>query len=288
MNAFDPDYKTLELRPLTPQTGAEVDGVDLSADLGEQQLAEVRRAFLDRHVLVFRNQQISRDQHKAFGRKFGSLHVHPAKKTLGLGGDPEIFDVKANEKTKFANGALWHADLTCEEVPPLGSMLLMKQLPDVGGDTLFANMHLAFESLSAPIKDMLRKLTAVHDGLQDLQNYGIRPSADIDYPRNEHPVVVRHPETGRELLFVNSAFTSHIKGMSRRESDGLLRLLCDHIASDPRLHCRVRWAKDTLVFWDNRSCQHFAVGDYHPAVRVAERVSIQDTVRPSQRTTRPG
>ncbi len=275
------DKSSVSLRPLTPQTGAEVEGIDLSQNLTTKQLDEVQRAFLDRHVLVFRDQQISRDQHKSFGRHFGALHVHPAKKTLGLGGDPEIFDVKANEKTKFANGAMWHADLTCEEIPPLGSMLLMKQMPDVGGDTLFANMHLAFEVLSEPMKEMLRRLTAVHDGLQDLRNYGIRPSADIDYPRSEHPVVVNHPQTGRELLFVNPAFTSHIKDMSKRESDGLLRLLFDHVAMDPRLHCRVRWAPDTLVFWDNRSCQHFAVGDYHPEVRAAERVSIQDKARPS-------
>ena len=276
------DYQTISLAPLTPHTGAVVEGVNLSTPHDSRQIKELKDAFLHWHVLVFRNQNITRDQHKAFGRVFGELHVHPAKKTLGMGGDPEIFDVKADEKTKFANGALWHADLTCEAIPPLGSALLMKEMPSVGGDTLFANMHAAFEALSDPVQDMLRQLNATHDGLQDLANYGIRPSADIDYPRNTHPVIVRHPDTGRELLFVNSSFTARIEDVSKHESDGLLRMLRDHIAGDPRLHCRVSWEPDTLVLWDNRSCQHFAVWDYYPAKRRAERVSIQDTVRPNR------
>jgi taurine dioxygenase len=275
------DYKTLSLNSITPHLGAEVSGVDLATEFGADQIAEIRRAFAENAVLVFRDQRISRDRHKDFGRLFGALHIHPAKKTMGMKGDLEIFDVKADENTKFANGALWHADVTCEEIPPLGSMLLMKQSPRVGGDTIFANMNLAFETLSGPIRSMLRELTAVHDGLQDLANYGIRPSANIDYPRTEHPVVVRHPDTGKELLFVNSAFTSHIKGMSKRESDSVLKLLYSHIAEDARLHCRVKWADDTLVFWDNRAVQHYAVFDYYPGIRIAERVSIQDTVRPT-------
>ena len=142
-------------------------------------------------------------------------------------------------------------------------------------------MYLAFETLADPVKKMLRALTAVHDGLQDLALYGVRPKSDAQYPRTEHPVVIRHPETGREVLFVNAAFTSRINGLSFRESQGILSLLYRHIAENPRLHCRVQWAQDTLVFWDNRCVQHYAVWDYFPHTRIGERVSIKGNVRPT-------
>ena len=275
------DYQSLSVKPLTPHMGAEVSGLDLSLELDDVQIAEVKRAFLDWQVLIFRDQAISANEHKTFGRHFGELHVHPLKKTMGLAGDPEIYDVRTDADSNHANGTVWHSDVTCETIPPLGSMLLMKELPPVGGDTAFANMYLAFDTLAAPVKGMLRELTAVHDGLQDLALYGIRPKADTHYPLAEHPVVIRHPQTNREVLFVNAAFTSHIKGLSLRESEGILSLLYRHIAENPRLHCRVKWSKDTLVFWDNRCVQHYAIWDYFPHTRIAERVSIKGDVRPA-------
>ena len=159
-------------------------------------------------------------------------------------------------------------------------MLLLDESPPVGGDTLFANMHLAYESLSTPIRAMLLGLTAVHDQRRDLANYGYEPRADVDYPRFEHPVVVAHPETKRPLLFVNSAFTTRICELSSAESNALLAMLFQHIANRPDHHCRVRWEPGTLVFWDNRSVQHYAVWDYRPAVRQGSRVTIAGAARP--------
>lgn len=269
------------IEPLTPTLGAEVSGISVTDAVADGELtAQLKAALLDHHVLVFRNQDLDREQHKAFGRLFGTLHVHPSKRSPGAKGDPEIFTVKADEHTVKNNGGRWHTDVSCDEIPPLGSILLLKQAPPHGGDTLFANMHVAYETLSEPLRTMLNGLSAHHDGLQDLRWYGYEPEPGFDYPATTHPVVVAHPETGRPLLNVNEAFTSHILGLSQRESDAVLRLLFAHIAQTPLLQCRVRWQPGTMVFWDNRCLQHFAVWDYFPNPRRGERVAICGTARP--------
>jgi taurine dioxygenase len=266
-------YQTLETTPLTPHIGAEVDGIDLSAALSPEQQQDVRQAFIDWKVLVFRNQDLNPDQHKDFGRLFGSLHVHPLQHDYG--GDPEILTVKTTAKSRYTAGDGWHTDVSCEAQPPLGSMLYMKEVPDSGGDTLFANMHRAYEALSEPMQAFLGGQTAIHDGaIPYIGGYGIAPPAGQNYPRTEHPVITRHPESGERVLFVNSGFTSHIVGMHRSESRALLDMLFTHIASTPSLTCRVRWEPGTLTFWDNRCTQHHAVWDYHPQTRHGERVSI--------------
>ena len=271
----------IDVRPLTAALGAEVRGFDLSEVPGDDAaVAELTSLFLDHHVLVFRDQQLDRAAHKAVGELFGELHVHPLNRRDGVE-HPEIFPVSAGPDTVLNNGGLWHSDLSCEVIPPLGSMLLLTESPDRGGDTLFANMHLAYERLSEPIREMLLGLTAVHDQRRDLANYGYEPRPGVDYPRHEHPVVAAHPDTGRPYLFVNPAFTTRICGLRQIESDALLRLLHDHVAGDPTLHCRVRWEPGTLTFWDNRSCQHYAVWDYWPEVRRGERVTICDTLAPT-------
>jgi taurine dioxygenase len=151
---------------LTPQLGTEVTGLDL-ANLSDGEFDAINELFLERMVLVFRGQDISRDEHKAFGRRFGALHSHPAKRSLGAGGDPEIFDIKATPNSKHANGEAWHNDLPCELEPPLGSALYMRELPSVGGDTLFANMYEAYDSLSEPVQELLelRSETQTRSGL---------------------------------------------------------------------------------------------------------------------------
>ncbi len=268
------DYRSLTVEPLTPHIGAEVAGVDLSRPLSAEQRADLKRAFADWMVLVFRDQHLSSEQHKAFGRLFGPLHVHPLQHDYG--GDPEILTVKTTAKSRYTAGDGWHTDVTCEACPPLGSMLHMKEVPaHGGGDTLFADMYRAYETLSQPLQRFLAGLTAVHDGaIPYVGAYGIAPPKGQNYPRAEHPVVTRHPDTGRKVLYVNSGFTSHIKGLARWESQGLLDMLYRHIATTPSLTCRVRWAADTLTFWDNRCTQHHAVWDYHPETRHGERVSI--------------
>jgi taurine dioxygenase len=278
-------YPSLEVVPLTPHIGAEVRGIDLSKPLTPGQLADLRQAFRDWMVLVFRDQHLDREQHKGFGRHFGRLHVHPMHHAGSARGfdDPEILLVKTTATSKYTAGEGWHTDVTCDEIPPLGSMLYVTEVPgDCGGDTLYADMYLAYELLSEPMQRFLEGLTAVHDGaLPYVGAYGSKPPAG-GYPRNEHPVVTRHPETGRKVLYVNSGFTSHVKELSRRESRALLELLFAHIAETPKLTCRVRWTPNTLTFWDNRCTQHHAVWDYYPNSRYGERVSIVGEARPAR------
>jgi len=273
-------YQTIGVNSLTPHIGAEIQGLDLSKPLDNQQFSEVYRAWLDWKLVVFRDQHLTQDQHKAFGRRFGSLHVHPMQHSYG--GDPEILRIKTTKDSRYTAGEGWHTDVTCDEVPPLGSMLYITQTPEVGGgDTLFADMYLAWDMLSDTMKGMLEALTAVHDGaLPFVSSYRVAPPDGKEYPRNEHPLVIVHPETGRKVLYVNSGFTSHIKGLVPAESKAILQFLFNHIATTPRLYCRVEWQPNTLTFWDNRCTQHHAVWDYYPHSRYGERVTVVGTERP--------
>lgn len=280
-------YEHIVIAPLTPSLGAEVRGVDL-ARIDDAAASEIRDAFLEHLVLVFRDQALDREQLKRLGRAFGPLQVHPGKAHLGLPGDPEIFEITAKETSRHANGERWHSDLSCEEIPPLGSMLYLNQLPECGGDTLFCNMYAVYDALSKPLQRLLGDLDALHDGRQDLAAYDIELRPDQHYPKSTHPVVVQHPETGRPALFVNPAFTVRIEGLPSDESDALLSLLHRKVETQPRFHCRVRWSPGTLVFWDNRCAQHHAVWDYFPAARRGERVTIAGSpLRAWQRSPRP-
>ena len=261
--------------------GAQVSGIDLR-NLSQPQVSELRSLFLEHLVLVFRDQDLTREEHKAFGRLFGELHIHPSKRDLDTQSDPEIFAIKTTLKSQWTNGETWHSDVSCDPVPPLGSMLYVREAPgDSGGDTLFANMYLAFESLSESMQAWLRTLDAVHDGVKDLASYNIKLQPGQSYPCAQHPIVTRHPDTGKEVLFVNRSFTERIVGMNKAESDAVLEMLWRHGESNPRLHCRVKWEPGTLVFWDNRCTWHHAVWDYFPNTRYAERVTIQATAAPA-------
>jgi len=276
------NYNSITVDNITPKLGAEVGAVDL-AHLLDAEIAEIRAAFYERHVLVFRDQQLTRDQHKAFGRLFGDLHLHPAKVNLGVPGDPEIFDIKITAKTQVANGEAWHSDLTCEAIPPLASALYITEVPpNGGGDTLFANMHEMYELLSAPIRTLLCELTAFHNGYKDLKAYGYEPEPGQTYPTANHPVVVAHPETGAPVLWVNEPFTEKINELNPRESDALLNLLHRHVEANTRFHCRVKWQPNTLVLWDNRAVQHHAIWDYYPETRRGERVTVKAAATPSR------
>jgi taurine dioxygenase len=270
----------MEVRPLTPHIGAEIRGLDLSKPLDNESMATVRQLFLDWMVLVFRDQQLTREQHKSLGRHFGKLHTHP----MNYKGtdDPEILMVKTTDKSAYTAGDGWHTDVTCDEYPPMGSMLYVTETPECGGgDTMFADMYLAYQLLSEPMKSFLGTLVAVHDGaLPYVGAYKSTPP-EGGYPRNEHPVIVTHPETGKKLLYVNSGFTSRIKGLKPFESKALLQFLFDHIATTVQLTCRVVWEPGTLTFWDNRCTQHHAVWDYYPHSRYGERVSIVAAARPA-------
>ncbi len=270
----------MRVTALTPQIGATVADVDIS-NLSEQQWQDIRALFAKHLVLVFRDQTIDREAHKAFGRRLGNLHLHPAKVHLGVPGDPEIFDINISEKTKVANGEAWHSDLSCELIPPLASALYITAPPaSGGGDTMFANMYQNFESLSGPVRDLLLRLTAFHDGRKDLAGYGYQLKPGETYPSASHPVVALHPVTRRPALFVNEPFTVRINELSRRESDALLTILHRHVETNLRFQCRVQWQPNTLVLWDNRAAQHHAIWDYYPEPRLGERVTVQGAAPP--------
>ena len=265
-------YRTIGVRTLTPVCGAEITGVDLSQDLGNAQFAEIHDALMRHCVIFFRDQHLSIDQHKDFGRRFGKLHIHPNAKH-GIPEHPEILVIKADENSKRVAGERWHSDVSCDAEPPMGSILYIQQQPD-GGDTMFANMYAAYDALSAPMQRMLEGLTAVHDS-QKAHGYrvGAKDRDDIAFPHAEHPIIRTHPVTRKKALFVNRGFTTHIPALKREESDALLEMLFRH-AESPLFQCRWQWSDNSIAFWDNRAAQHMAVWDYFPQKRYGHRVTV--------------
>ena len=262
----------IEIRKVTPVIGAEIFGMDLSKPLGNEAFQVVHDALMDNLVVFFRDQAIDPAQQMAFGRMFGELHVHPAAPSAP--GHPEVMIIHADANSKFVNGESWHSDVSCDPEPPMGSILAMRVLPDVGGDTLFANMYAAFDALSAPMRAMLTGMTAVHDGEGLYRGrYGTDDRGRV-YPRAVHPVVRTHPATGRQALFVNSFFTTRILELSKGESDAVLAFLFRHVET-PEFSCRFRWGKNSVAFWDNRSAQHHALWDYFPQTRSGTRVTVK-------------
>jgi taurine dioxygenase len=217
---------------------------------------------------------------KALGAHFGELVAHP--NDPGLEGHPEVMIIHADESSKRVAGESWHSDVSCDPEPPMGSILRIFTLPEVGGDTLFANMYAAFEALSEPMRSFLEGMTASHDGAPYYRSVNARIGRDDggrSYPCAEHPVVRTHPVSGRKALFVNRMFTTHIAGLSKGESDALLTFLFQHIER-PEFQCRFRWQKNSIAFWDNRCVQHQAIWDYWPAERKGHRVTISaETLR---------
>jgi len=265
-------YETIEVRKVTPAIGAEISGVDLAGPLSNRQVSELHDALMAHKVLFFRDQQMSVDQHKAFGRLFGELLIHPAARAE-IEGHPEIRVVHADAKTEVATGEVWHSDMSCEPEPPMGSILYLHQTPPVGGDTAFANMYLAYETLSEPIKRLVEGLGAFHTSAH-VYSRGAYERSDKKFPEAVHPIVRRHPVTGRKCLFVNRGFTKRIEGLKKHESDALLEMLVRH-AETPEFQCRFRWDRHSVAFWDNRCAMHRATFDYHPHVRHGHRVTIK-------------
>lgn len=270
----------MQITNVTPTLGAEIAGIDLSVPLDAATVDRLRQVWLDRKVLIFRDQRLSRDQHKAFGRCFGDLHIHPSHRAgMNRHDDPELFIIDTKADARQSNGEAWHSDVSCETVPPIASLLYITQVPENGGgDTMFADMAAAYAELSEPLKQMLDGKMAFHDGEIDLRNYGFRLKPGQTYPTATHPVVIRHPETALPVLFVNRSFTSHIEALPVWESRMLLEGLYDYVAANARIQCRVKWTPNTLVMWDNRSVQHQAIRDYVGYARYGERVSLSDSV----------
>jgi taurine dioxygenase len=262
----------LDVRPLTPVIGAEIHGVDLGAPLDDGVIAAIRAALLEHKVVFFRDQAITRQQHLAFARRFGALEIHPA--TPADQEDPEVLRIAHGPDSRGRENQ-WHSDVTWRSEPSLGSVLRALQVPEAGGDTLFSCMYSAYEALSPALKEWVCTLSAEHD-IARVFARRLNTSAEAlreKYPVQVHPVVRTHPETGRRALYVNTAFTSAVQGLSEKESAWLLEHLYS-FATIPEHQCRFRWAPDSIAFWDNRACQHLAASDYHPQVRVMERVTI--------------
>jgi len=274
----------IDIRPIASACGAEVHGIDLSQDLGDNVIGEIRQALLDHQVIFFRDQSMTPDQHKAFGRRFGTLNIHP--QYVNLEGHPEILPVLKEPDAKVNIGGLWHSDLSHLDEPPLGSILYAKDVPVAGGDTMFSNQYLAYEALSEGMKEMLSRMRAVHSSrrLTDAANVRDRNAArstklrtdldqDADRIVNLHPVVRTHPETGAKSIFVNRAFTIPFEDMTEEESAPLLEYLYAHCAR-PEFTCRFRWREGSVAFWDNRCLQHYALNDYPGERRYMERVTV--------------
>jgi len=262
---------------LSPTIGAELSGIDLSQELPDSTIAEIYQALLDYKVIFFRDQNITSQQHLAFGRRFGALEVHPfAAQDPEF---PELLRITHNEENKGQEN-LWHSDVTWRAEPSLGSILRAHEIPDVGGDTLFADMGQAYDDLSETLKEQLDGLTAIHDAVGFRQRMREKGASEDEvnamrerYPAQEHPVVRTHPNTGRKTLYVNRAFTQSIVGMSAEDSQAMLDQLY-RTAAVPEYQCRFKWQSNSIAFWDNRACQHYAVSDYWPQVRSVERVTI--------------
>ena len=277
------DYEHIQVLPLSGAIGAEIAGVNLAEPLSAEVFAEVHRAFLDNLVIFFRDQELTVEQHKAFGRRFGTLNVHP--QYVPLDGDPEIFPVVKEAADRDNIGSAWHSDVTFLEKPALGSVLYGIDIPSTGGDTMFANQYLAYESLSEGLREMLDGLSAVHSDhtLSDAAEAARRNATRstkiaaqaIGKPpiENRHPVVRTHADTGRKSLFVNRSFTRHFVNMTIEESKPLLEFLYAH-AVRPEFTCRFRWQKNSVAFWDNRCVMHYALNDYPGQRRYMHRVTI--------------
>jgi taurine dioxygenase len=266
-------YERIDVEPLTPTVGAYVRGVDLG-NLDDQTWDEVQRAFANHSVLFFRGQQLTADQLEDVGRRLGPLHLHPAAPTLE--GHPHVMRIHADENSKVVAGSWWHTDVSCDERPPLATMLYMHTLPPVGGDTLFSSQYAAYEALSPAFQQLVEGLTARHESRHIYEGrYGSdeKLSRDGAFPSAVHPVTRTHPVTGRKALFVNRVFTTKIVELQEVESRSVLDTLY-WFAEHATFQCRFRWEKNSVAMWDNRALQHLAIWDYFPQVRSGWRVSI--------------
>ena len=268
----------LEVHPIAGALGAEITGVDLSRDLGDDVVAAIRRAWLEHLVVFFRDQDLPPARFLAFARRFGEPIEYPFVK--GLDDFPDIIPVLKlpNETVNF--GGIWHSDTAYLDVPPMASMLVAREVPAAGGDTEFANMYLAYETLSAGMRRLLDGLVAVNSSAaadvsktrEDRMRDSPRADARREYTAS-HPVVRVHPETGRRALYVNVAHTVRFENMTEAESAPLLKFLFQHQVR-PELTCRFRWRPGSVAFWDNRCAQHNAINDYQGHKRLLHRITL--------------
>jgi taurine dioxygenase len=268
----------LDIRPIAGALGAEIHGIDLALELDSGTVAAIRRALLDHLVIFFRDQDLPPNRFLTFARHLGTPVEYPLVK--GIEGYPEIIRVAKLEHETVNFGGIWHSDTTYLEAPPMGTMLVAREVPPTGGDTLFANMYLAYETLSDGMKRLLEGLKGVSTSLKAdatrTREDRIKSDPTTQSRQEliaEHPVVRTHPETGRKALYVNVAHTVRFAGMTEAESAPILRYLFEHQVR-PEFTCRFTWRVGSLAFWDNRAVQHNPVNDYHGYRRVMHRITL--------------
>jgi taurine dioxygenase len=268
----------MKVQRIAGAIGAEIHGVDLTQDLDDETVAAIRRVWLEHLVIFFRDQELSPARFLAFARRFGEPVEYPFVK--GIDGFAEIIPVVKREHETVNFGGIWHSDTTYLEVPPMGTMLIAREVPPFGGDTLFANQYVAWETLSLGMKRLLDGLIAVNSSAkadvtktrEDRMRDGKRDDARTEYV-TEHPVVRTHPETGRKALYVNVAHALRFKEMSEEESAPILQYLFHHQVR-PEFTCRFSWRPGSIAFWDNRCAQHNPVNDYHGHRRAMHRITL--------------
>ena len=282
MNEYSPEsFEKKDLpfhvKRLSPSIGGEIHGVDLSKPLGAELKELIYEALLVYKVIFFRDQNISTEEHINFSKNFGELEIHPfAPKKEDF---PEVLVITHNENSKGRENT-WHSDVTWRKEPSLGSVLRMIQKPAHGGDTLFADMYAAYDGLPDHVKEKLDGAIAVHD-FANFRNRLIKEGKTAEeiqafneeYPMPEHPVIRTHPDTQKKVIYVNAAFTQYIKDWEEKDSKEMLTYLYSR-ASVPEYQCRFAWEENSIAFWDNRACQHYANSDYWPNIRKVERVTI--------------
>jgi len=280
MNKLDVMNHSFNIKPFAPNLGAVITNVDLSNDINDAELKGIRDAFHKFQVLFFQNQsEISPENHIKLGRCFGDLHIHPAAPKMKK--YPQIFEINTDKNSKIANGAEdFHSDVSCDIEPPLGTMLQLHILPECGGDTMFANMYMAYEALSNPMQKFLSDLKASHESEHFYRGrYKTESNSEskTEYPSAIHPVIRTHPETGKKAIFVNKFFTTRILGLEPQESKFILDFLFSHIEKT-EFQIRYRWNKNDMAFWDNRCTIHKALWDYFPNERKGRRVTIRGDI----------
>lgn len=271
---------SLQIRRTAGALGAEISGVDLSQELPDRTIAAIRQALVEHQVIFFRDQDLTPARQVAFGKRFGPLNIHPY--VQGMAGHPEVMEIIKEPSDKINFGGGWHSDMSFLQTPAIGSILYAVELPEWGGDTLFASQAAAFEALSPGLQRTLEGLYAVHSASREYsaqgasaQKRGSMNVAEADGYVGEfvHPMVLVHPETGRKALYVNPAFTLRIDGWKTRESKALLDYLFDHCRYEG-FTTRFQWTKGSVAFWDNRSVWHFALNDYPGQRRHMRRVTV--------------
>lgn len=269
-------YRTFSVTQASRVIGVEVEGVDMTQAVPQGQVDELQQALANHNVLFFRDQpKLTPEQQIAFARNFGPLHMHPAAAKDNV--HPELFVLHTHAESYVNNGADWHTDVSCDEEPPMATLVQIHRIPSAGGDTLFANMYAAFEALSQRMQVYLRGCEALHESERAYRgryrDKGVVDDASRIYPSAVHPVVRTHPVSGREALYVNESFTSRILDIPVEESDALLSYLYQHMAR-PEFQVRYQWRENSIAFWDNRCTQHLAMWDYFPEERYGHRVTV--------------